>query len=88
MSARMAWLAVALAAAQGAFAQSDGTVRSKEATEPYRVVTRGDESRGRVDRVLTSIAWVPDIEAAFDRARQEGKPVFWLQLVGNLDGDV
>lgn len=88
MTFRWVWLAVALAAGQEASTENCAVICRREAPEPYRVVTRGDESRGRVDRVLASIAWVPDIDAAFDRARQEGKPVFWLQLVGNLDGDV
>jgi hypothetical protein len=57
------------------------------AADEHRVFTRGAAAEERVRRVCDTVSWTNDLDRALDRARTEGKPVLWLQLVGNLDGD-
>ena len=40
----------------------------------------------RAARVMEAIDWAPDLKTAQEKAKEEKKLVFWLQLVGNLDG--
>jgi hypothetical protein len=87
MSSRWIGLAIALLAALEAPAQSIARLPLEE-RRPHPVPARGVDNRDRVARVLSDVAWAPDVDAAFARAAREGKPVFWLQLVGNLDGDI
>ena len=40
----------------------------------------------RAAKVMEAIDWAPDLKTAQERAKKEKKMVFWLQIVGNLDG--
>ncbi len=46
----------------------------------------GTEVEKRVEQVMTSITWTNDIDELRDRATKNKKLIFWLQLVGELDG--
>ena len=46
----------------------------------------GTEVAQRVETMLSGIRWHGDFEEAMARAAEEGKPLFWLQVVGKLDG--
>ena len=46
---------------------------------------RGPEVKKAVERILSEIHWQTDLDHALAIAKEERKPVFWLQLVGNLD---
>ena len=37
------------------------------------------------EKLLAEIEWQRDLEAALAVAKDQGKPLFWLQMVGNLD---
>ncbi len=70
------------ALAGGAFAGGDG-----EAALTPRAIPKisGEEVKKSVDKLLSEIHWQTDLSHALATARDEGKPLFWLQLVGNLD---
>lgn len=46
----------------------------------------GQQVAERVEKVMKSIAWEESLAAAQAKAQKEKKLVFWLQLVGELDG--
>lgn len=46
----------------------------------------GEKVKANTDRVLSSIRWSTNLESLRSRALSEKKLIFWLQLVGNLDG--
>ncbi len=46
----------------------------------------GTEVAQRVETMFSGIRWHGDFEEAMARAAEEGKPLFWLQVVGKLDG--
>jgi len=71
----------ATAAALGA---GDG-VREKAITPRSLEKITGPEVKKAVDRVLAEVHWHTDLSHALAVAAEEGKPVFWLQLVGGLD---
>jgi hypothetical protein len=50
------------------------------------VEVTGQQVAERVEKVMKSIAWQESLAAAQARAQKEKKLVFWLQLVGELDG--
>ena len=45
----------------------------------------GSEVKRTTDKLLSEVHWHRDLEHALALAKEEGKPVFWLQLVGELD---
>lgn len=46
----------------------------------------GTEVAQRVETMFSGIKWHGDFEQALAQAAEEGKPLFWLQVVGKLDG--
>jgi hypothetical protein len=46
----------------------------------------GDDVAKRVDGVMKAYKWSSSIEELKARAAKEKKLIFWLQLVGELDG--
>jgi hypothetical protein len=47
---------------------------------------KGTEVLARTTKVVGAIDWGNDLEAVKEKAKKEKKLVFWLQLVGELDG--
>lgn len=47
---------------------------------------KGPQVAERTHKVLSKIDWAHDLSALLETAKQEKKLVFWLQLVGDLDG--
>lgn len=47
---------------------------------------RGEQVRQRTDRVMSAYRWTRSLEELRERAAREKKPIFWLQLVGELNG--
>ncbi|MCA8920449.1 MAG: hypothetical protein KDD82_01500 [Planctomycetes bacterium] len=50
-----------------------------------RIPMAGDQVRERTAALVKRIEWGDSRIALQERARKEGKLVFWLQLVGKLD---
>jgi hypothetical protein len=46
---------------------------------------KGTEVAKRVDRMLSGVNWHGNFDDAMATAAEQGKPLFWLQMVGNLD---
>lgn len=46
----------------------------------------GPQVADRTQKVLKQMPWAASLKAAQEKAAQEKKLVFWLQLVGDLDG--
>ncbi len=47
---------------------------------------KGPQVAERTTKVLTKIDWTHDLTTLLEKAKQEKKLAFWLQLVGDLDG--
>jgi len=47
---------------------------------------KGTQVLERTAKVVGAIDWGNDLEAVKEKAKKEKKLVFWLQLVGELDG--
>jgi hypothetical protein len=45
-----------------------------------------EEAQKAAAKVLAEVHWHTDLSHALATAKEEGKPVLWIQLVGNLDG--
>ena len=48
-------------------------------------VTSSRKAEKGAHATLTKVKWHRTLEAAKEVAQSEGKPIFWLQLVGDLD---
>ena len=47
---------------------------------------KGSQVSSRTTKVVSAIDWGNDLQAVREKAAKEKKLVFWLQLVGELDG--
>ena len=65
--------AVVLVLAQGA------AVAEKQHVE-------GKDVEKNTERIMTAIPWQDDLESLKAAAAEKKKFIFWLQIVGNLDG--
>jgi hypothetical protein len=50
------------------------------------VIIPGDEAQQRVERLTSEIRWMNDLNQARSAARQEGKLIFWVQMLGEMSG--
>ena len=57
-----------------------------EAQKFRGVRVSGRELKSRVKRLNKELEWHDSIEDAAKVAQQTGKPIFWLQMLGDLDG--
>ncbi len=62
-----------------------GFVGTLSAAENWRPIP-GDEVAKRTDKVMTEINWVNDLDKLQEKAQKENKLIFWMQIVGKLDG--
>ena len=46
----------------------------------------GDEVARRVEKVMKGFDWSDSVEALRERAAKKNKLIFWMQIVGELDG--
>lgn len=46
----------------------------------------GTEVAKRVDLMLSGVTWHGNFDDAMASAVEQGKPLFWLQMVGKIDG--
>jgi hypothetical protein len=44
------------------------------------------EAASQAKSIKYSIQWINSLPEAQERARREHKPVFWLHILGNIDG--
>ena len=51
-----------------------------------RVQVSGEEVSRNVDKLLTELRWHDDLASAQEEARTTGKPIVWIQALGDLDG--
>ena len=51
----------------------------------YEKLMDGKVAQARVKRVMEEIDWKRDLESALATAKDQNKPLLWLQLVGDLD---
>ena len=49
-------------------------------------VIEGREARTNVDNLTQQVYWFSNLRDAEDSARQKGKPLLWLQMLGKIDG--
>ncbi len=71
--------------ATGVLLAADGVREKGALTLRSNLTIRGEEVKRTTDLLLSEVSWHKDLEHALALAKEENKPVFWLQLVGELD---
>ena len=46
----------------------------------------GPEAEQREEQLLTKITWNTSLDQALAKAKAEDKPVFWMHMLGQIDG--
>lgn len=46
----------------------------------------GSQVKERTDQVMSTYRWINDLEELREEARKRKKLIFWMQIVGDLDG--
>ena len=54
--------------------------------QSYRTHVKGEEVQTRTSTVLAKRPWSNSLDELMARAQKEKKLVFWMHLVGDLDG--
>jgi len=49
-------------------------------------VIDGREARTNVDNLTKQVYWFSNLRDAEDSARQKGKPLLWMHILGKIDG--
>ena len=49
-------------------------------------VIDGREARTNVDNLTRQVYWFSNLRDAEDSARQKGKPLLWMHILGKIDG--
>ncbi len=63
-----------------------GAAARDEQGKTNGLAAKGPEVKKSVERLTTQIAWKTELQAALAQARTEGKLVFWMQMLGELEG--
>ncbi len=71
-----------------AFAQDAAAVRraAREARAFRKLQLNGEQVRAAVDGLLEDVRWYRSLGAALSAGRAQGKPVLWIQALGDIDG--
>lgn len=78
---RGAVLALALALAPTADA---GFNRFRQARQPRMVM--GEQAAQKVEHLVGSLDWKTDLDTALTQAAAQDKLVFWIHMLGRIDG--
>jgi hypothetical protein len=62
------------------------TICSGSAPAGAEVVLQGAVCSERVHELTSNINWYNDLAAAEAQARQDGKLIFWMHMLGKIDG--
>jgi hypothetical protein len=60
-----------------------GSVSAQNIATKY---VSGEQVKTRTEVVMTKIPWVNDLDKLKTKAQKENKLIFWMQIVGSLDG--
>lgn len=94
----MQWSALCAMALAGAAAGQSGVPWAMDACMELRPaeaqakafvlhpLLRGAELQRRVERATQELVWQPTLAAARAEALRRGRPILWLQALGELDG--
>lgn len=67
--------------------QPDAPSPAEKAAQEFRdKQVKGRELHQKVDAVLKGVPWFEKLTDASARAASEGKPIFWIQMLGDFDG--
>lgn len=61
-----------------------GFRRFRGARQPRMVM--GEEAARKVEHLLTSLNWQTSLETALKQAASQNKLVFWVHMLGRMDG--
>jgi len=60
---------------------------AEKAAQEFRAQqVKGKELHQKVDAVLKGVPWFEKLDDASARAASAGKPIFWIQMLGDFDG--
>ena len=54
---------------------------------PAEPVLQGEVCSERVHELTSQIEWFKNLSKAEDAAREQGKLIFWVHMVGKMDGN-
>ncbi len=77
---RIAWIAALLSLAILSAAIADDGIKTRGVAEKAADVEK------RVEKLTTEITWHSSLEEAKDQAKAEGKLIFYMHILGELDG--
>ncbi len=60
-----------------------GSVSAQDTITRYLT---GEQVKTRTEALMKDIPWVNNLDELKAKARQENKLIFWMQIVGDLDG--
>ena len=61
--------------------------QTKKAAKRFRKLrVEGEQLAQNTTKLTSELRWHDDLAAAREEARQSGKPVLWIQALGELDG--
>ena len=60
-----------------------GTLSAQNIATKY---LSGEQVKTRTEVVMTKIPWVNDLDELKTKAAADNKLIFWMQIVGDLDG--
>jgi hypothetical protein len=61
-------------------------IQPTQTEKPLQTVLSGSVCSERVHELTTAMPWFTDLHKAEDQARAQNKLVFWLHMVGKIDG--
>ncbi|MBI3270690.1 MAG: hypothetical protein HYZ53_16925 [Planctomycetes bacterium] len=50
------------------------------------VASSGEQTEAKVDKLVHNLAWQKNLEDAKALAKKSGKMIFWMHILGDLDG--
>ena len=50
-------------------------------------VIPGCDAKKNAQKLVTQVSWSKSLEEAKSRAQQQGKLIFWMHMLGSLEGD-
>ncbi len=62
------------------------TLLTVPSAEARRMMVPGEEAQSRTTMLSQEIRWHKDLSAAQTQARRQGKLIFWMHMLGQIDG--
>lgn len=75
-----------LSAQEAKASKADKSERKQAIIESRRAKVDAEENAKNIEKVSKELTWHTSLDAARKLAKKEGKLVFWIQALGDIDG--